>query len=239
MSATAGSTGIDRSRLPFPCTCNRCSPGRPTNDPTVNPRISADRNPATKPNAITNKSRSGHGSRAGATPEPTADNNRSGVSSPRNGFGDRGAGLGRATAAIGFPANNPSATQNDRNWFHVDHARDTELRACPSANTPNPARNADTDNSATTNPSGGRPNSTATTASTPARSRRYAAVVCGESFLGRRAAKNAAHASDTRTSTGDLVSHRTDKPAPAAGEKPPSGACERGGAIETPPLGAR
>jgi hypothetical protein len=44
-------------------------------------------------------------------------------------LGDRGVGLGRATAAIGFPGNIPSATQNVRNWFHVDHARDTELRA--------------------------------------------------------------------------------------------------------------
>src|SRR5882757_1919527 len=91
---TADSTGIDRSREPFPDTCNRCSPTRPTNDPTVNPRISADRNPATNPNAITNKSRSGHGSRGGTAPAATADNNRSGVSSPRNGLGDRGVGRG-------------------------------------------------------------------------------------------------------------------------------------------------
>lgn len=105
MSANDDSTGTDRSREPLPTTCNRNSPRRPTNDPTVKPRISADRNPATKPNATTNTSRSGHGSRP--PPDTTADNNRSGVSSPRNGFGTGGVALGRATPPIGFPANHP------------------------------------------------------------------------------------------------------------------------------------
>ncbi len=173
----AGSIGTERSRPPLPATCNRRSPGRPTTDPNVNIRISADRNPATNPNANTSTSRSGHGSRAFRTPSAAAANNRSGVSSPRNGFGTNGGVFGRATAPIGFPATNSSATQNVKNWFHVDHARNTDDFACESANTPNAARRFPAVRSSTTNPSTDVDTASANNTVIPARSRRYAAVV--------------------------------------------------------------
>jgi hypothetical protein len=186
----ADSIGTDRSRFPLPTTCNRRSPGRPTTDANVNVRISADRNPATRPNANTSTSRSGHGSRPFRAPSAAAANNRSGVSSPRNGFGVNGGVFGRATAPIGFPGTRSSATQNVKNWFHVDHARNTDDFACESANTPNASRRFRPVRSEISNRAGGVPVTSASNAVTPARSRRYAAVVCGESFRGRRARKN-------------------------------------------------
>jgi hypothetical protein len=89
-----GWTGTDLSRLPLPCTCSRISPGLPASESEVRVRISADRRPATRPSAITRTSRSGQGSLARRAPSAAADSNRSGVSSPRNGLGDRGGALG-------------------------------------------------------------------------------------------------------------------------------------------------
>jgi hypothetical protein len=74
---------------------------------------------------------------------------------------------------------------------HTDHARPTDATDRDSANTANASRTATGPRSAT---STGRPSRSASTPPTAARSRRYAAVVCGESFRGARATKNASTA---------------------------------------------
>lgn len=178
----------------MPATANRRSPERPDNDDTRNANNSAERTPVSNNTASTARSRSGHGSRARRAPAATAANNSSGVPSPCNGFGTRSGRRGRATPDIGLPGNSSSATRNSQNVRHTDHARPTDAAARSAANTANAARNTGADRSDTT---GARPNCSATIAATAARSRRYAAVVCGESLRGARATKKLSTAAAT------------------------------------------
>ncbi|GHC80172.1 hypothetical protein GCM10007079_18940 [Nocardiopsis terrae] len=166
------SIGNTRSPPPLPTTRIRRSPDRPPNDSTRSDNISADRIPVNNANANTARSRSGHGSRARRAPRANASNNRSGVSSPINGLGPEGLTRGRGTADIGLPATTRSATQNAKNPFHVDHARNTLEAARSSANSANASRNTPDSNSPNPTPAGSRPNARPTHPNTATRSRR-------------------------------------------------------------------
>ena len=174
-ASSSGSTGTDRSLPPLPRTVKIRSPRRPPSEETVNSSSSVERSPAHSSTASTAKSRSGHGARrrVWSTGAAADSSSRSGVSSPRSGFGKRCGALGRPTEPIGLPGASSSATRNVKNWFHTDHARPTDEAARGSAYSANAARSVrpvTADTSSRCAPE--RPACRASTSATPLRSRR-------------------------------------------------------------------
>jgi len=112
------------------------------------------------------------------------------VFSPCRGLGALRTRRGRGTAGIGLPGSTPSPTRKVKNWFQADQHRLIDALAWLEEKSPNASRTVWADIWSAVTAAGSTPAAAAKAAVIAARSRRYAAVVCGLSLRERRAAKN-------------------------------------------------